>query len=258
MRSNFIVAALLSGAVLHPIRAQEAAPAPKAPEGMVLVPAGVFVMGTSSGDRSGENVARENADAQPQRTVTLPAFAIDKTEVTNAEYKRYCAATGYPPPPHWPGGSYPDGEANVPVTFLNWWEASAYAAWVGKRLPTEAEWEKAARGTDGRRYPWGEEWELPRVVWNQSKPQPVGSKPEGASPYGALDMAGNVYEWTADWYAAYPEAPRTFPEYGTTYKVVRGGGFSGYNSIARTFYRSVARASTRSEWIGFRCVTDIK
>jgi formylglycine-generating enzyme required for sulfatase activity len=225
---------------------------------MVLVPAGIFVMGTSAGDRGGDNVPRQNADAQPQHTVVVSAFAIDKTEVTNAEYKRYCEATGYPAPPHWVKGNYTEGDANMPVTHVNWWEASAYADWVGKRLPTEAEWEKAARGTDGRTYPWGDEWELSRVVFGQTKPQPVGSKPSGASPYGALDMAGNVLEWVSDWYMAYPEAPRTFPEYGTTYKVARGGGFSGFNSITRTYYRSVARPSTRSEWIGFRCVKDVK
>jgi formylglycine-generating enzyme required for sulfatase activity len=119
------------------------------PEGMVLVTAGPFTMGSNSGEGLITN------DATPQQMVTLPAFYIDKTEVTNAEYKKFCDATGNPVPPYWKDGIYAEGQAQVPVRWVNWWEAQAYAAWKGKRLPTEAEWEKAARGTDGRVYPWG-------------------------------------------------------------------------------------------------------
>jgi iron(II)-dependent oxidoreductase len=218
------------------------------PEGMVLVPAGAFQMGTNAA----EGLIAE--DALPQHSVTLPAFFIDKTEVTNAAYRKYCDATGYPTPPNWNNGRFPDGEENFPVTHVNWHEATAYAAWAGKRLPTEAEWEKAARGEDGRLYPWGPTWNQSNVVTNQNKPSAVGSHPSGASPYGALDMAGNVFEWTSDWYNAYLGSTFKTPSYGTIYKVVRGGGFDGNNSLSKTTYRCLMRPTSRIEWVGFRCV----
>ena len=248
---------LLALTSLTPLHAQQPAKDPladKTPEGMVFVPAGAFTMGTNAADAAGSNL-RQNNDALPQHTVTVPPFYIDKTEVTNAQYKRYCDATGYSVPPHWKKGTYPEGEAESPVTHVNWWEASAYAAWAGKRLPTEAEWEKAARGTDGRLYPWGNTWDGTLVVIARDKPQPVGTKPGGASPYGALDMASNVLEWVQDWYGPYPGARHTYPEYGTQYKVLRGGFFwgAGIEVMSTTFYRSVNRPGTRHSAIGFRC-----
>lgn len=227
-----------------------------APAGMVLIPAGNFLMGTNTGDRKGDNVPRTYDDARPEHTVTLSAFYIDKTEVTNAEYLRFCQATHYPVPPGWEKGTYPAGQSDYPVTRVSWYEAEAFAQWTGKRLPTEAEWEKAARGTDGRSYPWGNDWKDSNLVWDRSGPDRVGSKPQGASPYGILDMAGNVLEWTSDWYAPYPKAPVQFPEYDQTLKVARGGAFYGYPFFAATFYRSVDYPTARSEWIGFRCVKD--
>jgi formylglycine-generating enzyme required for sulfatase activity len=227
--------------------ATAAAQAAGVPEGMVLVPAGAFQMGTNRG----EGLVGE--DAQPQHAVTLPAFYIDKTEVTNAAYKKYCDTSGYPAPPNWDNGKIPDGEENFPVTHINWHEARAYAVWAGKRLPTEAEWEKAARGEDGRDYPWGSSWNPGNVVTNQDKPSAVGSHPGGASPYGALDMAGNVFEWTSDWYDAYPGSNFKSPFYGTFYKIVRGGGFDGNNSLSKTTYRCLMRPTSRIEWVGFRC-----
>lgn len=240
-----------------PVLAQDGNQQPaKAPEGMVLVPAGEFTMGTNRGEALGPNIPRTHNDARPEHKVTLPAFYIDKTEVTNAQYKAYCDATNYPVPPVWKDGKYPDGEADFPVTHINWYEASAYAAWVGKRLPTEAEWEKAARGSDKREFPWGNNWDANRVIWHRNRSFKVGTKPNGASPYGALDMAGNVFEWTASWYDAYPNAPHKFAEYGTQMKVIRGGGFDGGDVLARTHFRSVAYPSARLDWIGFRCVQD--
>jgi formylglycine-generating enzyme required for sulfatase activity len=221
------------------------------PEGMVLVTAGPFTMGSNSGEGLITN------DATPQQMVTLPAFYIDKTEVTNAEYKKFCDATGNPVPPHWKDGTYAEGQAQMPVRWVNWWEAQAYAAWKGKRLPTEAEWEKAARGTDGRVYPWGNQRAPENIVWDQKGPQPVGSRPGGASPYGALDMAGNVFEWVNDWYDAYPNSNAKVPQFGTTYKVIRGGAFDGAAHETKTYHRSVTRPSSRSEWIGFRCAQSV-
>jgi formylglycine-generating enzyme required for sulfatase activity len=218
-------------------------------EGMVLVSGGPFIMGTDVLEG-----LHNPGDAGPQHTVALPPFYIDKTEVTNAQYKRYCDATGYPVPPHWKDGSYAEGQGLVPVTWVNWWEAQAYAAWKGKRLPTEAEWEKAARGTDGRAYPWGSQRGTEHLVWGAESPRPVGSKPGGASPCGALDMAGNVFEWTGDWYDAYPGARLRFAQFGTKYKVIRGGGFDGALYETAAYHRSVTAPRSRSEWVGFRCV----
>ena len=252
-----LFALCLLAVLLRPLHAQDAAPDPlvaKTPEGMVYVPAGPFIMGTDASDPMGSNL-RQNNDALPQHNVTVAAFYIDKTEVTNAQYKLYCDATKYPAPSHWKDGAYPAGEAEVAVTHVNWWEAAAYAEWAGKRLPTEAEWEKAARGTDGRKYPWGAEWENDRAVTGLDKAQPVGTKPKGASLYGALDMASNVLEWVTDWYDAYPGAKNTYPEFGTRYKVLRGGFFwgPGIEVMSTTFYRSVNRPDTRHSSIGFRC-----
>ncbi|MDF2439141.1 MAG: hypothetical protein JWN98_125 [Abditibacteriota bacterium] len=225
---------------------------------MVLVPAGEFTMGTDRSDGGGLNVPRMHSDANPQHAVTLPAFFIDKTEVTNAAYKKFCDAMGYAPPPHWKDGRFPAGEDDFAVTHVNWWEAKAYATWAGKRLPTEAEWEKTARSTDARYYPWGQEWKRELAVWDQTRAQRVGTKPEGASPYGVLDLAGNVFEWTASWYRAYPKAPQQFAEYGEVYKVMRGGAFFGFEVVARTYYRSLGRPQTRSALVGFRCAKDAK
>ncbi len=236
------------------------------PEGMILVPAGAFTMGTQKGDIHNQHDIRLFSDAQPEHQVNLPAFYLDKTEVTNTQYKKYCDATGYPMPPHWKNGQIPEGEAEVPVSRVNWWEATAYAKWTGKRLPTEAEWEKAARGNDGRSYPWadgptGPVFDKSRAVSGEAKPQPVGQKPDGASPYGALDMAGNVFEWVVDWYEAYPNSTQKLPEFGKQFKVMRGGGFDalpGFPVIYNVAYRSVAKPQTRSEWVGFRCAQDAK
>lgn len=247
------------------VRAQEAAPAtappapaetptpaptPEAPEGMVYVPTGAFQMGTND---TGGIVP---GDQSPQHEVTIPAFFIDKTEVTNAQYKKYCDATKYPTPPDWLDGKILAGQENWPVLRVNWWEAVAYAKWAGKRLPTEAEWEKAARGTDARQYPWGNGgWDGDKVV--AGSPAPVGSKPAGASPYGALDMAGNAYEWTADWYEAYPKSTAKTNFFGRIFKVIRGGSYDGSPNLGETFFRSPMRPQSRNVWVGFRCAKSL-
>ena len=240
-------------------RAQNAAPTP--PDGMILVPEGEFQMGTNATDGTDDNQATNtplsNNDARPQHTEKTNAFFLDKTEVTNAQYKQFCDATGYAPPPQWKSGQIPDGQASFPVVRVNWYEASAYAKWAGKRLPTEAEWEHAARGTDGRLFPWGNDWDDAKAVKGDG-PSPVGSKPSGASPYGALDMAGNVAEWTSSWFDAYPGNPVKQPDFGKkTLKVVRGGPWYGSTSLEETYYRMVGRPSSRNMWIGFRCAKDI-
>lgn len=165
---------------------------------MVLVPAGEFRMGSQDGDRAAEG------DEKPQRVIYLPDFYIDKFEVTNIEYKRFLDDTGYRPPEKWKDGLYPEGADFYPIAEISWWEAMAYARWAGKRLPTEAEWEKAARGDDARRFPWGDEFheDNANVLKNY---EVVASYFEGESPYGAVNMAGNVAEWTATAYGPYPK-----------------------------------------------------
>ena len=234
--------------------------APAPPAGMVYVPSGEFTMGTNEADRSNfnqrDNVPLQFNDARPQHKATTKAFFIDKTEVTNAQYREYCVATGVPFPPHWKDGEIPEGEDNFPIHHVNWFEASGYARWANKRLPTEAEWEKAARGTDGRRFPWGNNWDAAKAHTSGERPREVGQFAAGASPYGALDMIGNVAEWTASWFDAYPKSPTKQPDFGVTLKVVRGGAWSGSSVLRSTWYRGVARPQARIEWIGFRCARD--
>jgi hypothetical protein len=171
---------------------------------MVLVPAGEFWMGSDDG----------NDDEKPRHRVDLDAYYIDRYEITNGLYQRFMEATNRPGPRYW-SDSHLNG-ASQPVVGVNWYDAEAYCRWVGKRLPTEAEWEKAARGDDGRTYPWGEQWDSSRANSKESqrnKAAPVGSYPSGVSPYGAYDMAGNVWEWVADWYAKdyYERSPPAEP-----------------------------------------------
>ncbi len=236
-------------------------PSPEeAPDNMILIPSGEFQMGTNATDNTddnqGTNTPLGNNDARPQHAVTTKAFYIDKTEVTNAQYKKFCDATGYAPPPHWKNGQFPEGQGDFPVTRVNWYEATAFARWAGKRLPSEAEWEHAARGTDGRSYPWGNDWSEEKIVHGDN-PAIVGSKAAGASPYGVLDMAGNVAEWTSSWFDAYPNSPTNQPDFGKkTLKVVRGGPWYGGNSLELTYYRMVGRPDSRNMWIGFRCAKD--
>ena len=205
-------------------------------EEMVLIPAGEFLMGSSEEDVEWflqEFTYRRPsrfADEQPQHTVYLDAFYIDKYEITNAQYGRFIDDTGRMPPPYWSNELY--NQPEQAVMAVTWDDAAAYAAWAGKRLPTEAEWEKAARGTDGRIWPWGNEWDETALNANDVGAvdgyvytAPVGSYPQSVSPYGVHDMAGNLFEWVADWYA--PDYYENSPEVNPT------GPASGDNHVAR-------------------------
>jgi serine/threonine-protein kinase len=210
---------------------------------MVLVPAGAFVLG-SAGDHSARNM-------------TLPAFYIDETEVSNGEYRRYCEATGHAPPQTADYASHPE----YPVSGVSFWDASAYAEWAGKRLPTEEEWEKAARGTDNRIYPWGD------APWTGDLPtslEPVDSNPLRRSPYGAYNMAGNVWEWTAT-----PFSPSSVEinsmrqllkgqSFAADWRVMKGGSFAHADSedFAVARHRALP-VDARSPWIGFRCARNV-
>ncbi len=207
---------------------------------MVLVPEGAFQFNASL-----------EASAQ---TVSLPAFYVDETEVSNAEYHRFCEATGHAPPNAPDYAAHPD----YPVSNISYEDAAAYATWAGRRLPTEQEWEKAARGTDGRSYPWGNE------PWKDNVPdkiQPVTSEPLRKSPYGAYNMAGNVWEWTATPYA--PTQADTAgmahlsngQHFSVNWRTIKGGSFAVGSKEA--FHVAAQRGlpiEAHSPWIGFRCV----
>jgi serine/threonine-protein kinase len=223
---------------------------------MVYVPAGPFTMGSNSG----------YPDEGPVHTVTLGAYWIDKIEVPNGAYALCVQAGACKPPAHKTSNGRdvyfgnPD-TADYPVIFVNWDDAKTYCEWAGGRLPTEAEWEKAARGTDGRTYPWGNaapEQDLANFGNNHLDTTADGDYPAGVSPYEALDMAGNVWEWTADWYSAeyYAQSPAenpSGPETGTL-KVLRGGSWNFDAPGARTTYRLSKAPTFVSADIGFRCV----
>ncbi len=220
---------------------------------MVYVPAGEFLMGSPEGE--GED------DEHPQHTVFLDAYWIDKTEVTVAQYRR-CAEAGSCSAPG-TGSTCTYGDDNKPkhpVNCVDWSQAEAYCEWAGRRLPTEAEWEMAACGTDGRVYPWGHQEPdatLANLAPNVGSTTPVGQYPAGVSPYGALDMVGNVWELVADWYdesyfASSPRENPTGPATGFPH-VMRGGSWTNDLNIVRAALRSWLYPGDRLGFVGFRC-----
>lgn len=217
---------------------------------MVLIPAGEFVMGDDGGD----------PDERPAHRVNLGAYYIDKFEVTNGQYKLFCEKTGKKPPPNPPiDPNYFEGRPDFPVRGISWYDAAEYAKWAGKRLPTEAEWEKAASwnptGQKKRRWPWGDNPEPGRACLNAQLPSPVGGYAGDESAYGVRDMAGNVAEWVADYYQAYPGSQSQDPSFGTKYRVVRGGHFQSTFDQARTTNRVYLPPdlSDSKSLVGFRC-----
>jgi len=219
---------------------------------MVLVPAGNFIMGSLDGD----------ADEAPSHRVWLPAFYIDKFEVTHEQYARFIAETKRSAPIDWPNGTMPAKLAKHPVVNVTLADAEAYAKWAGKRLPTEAEWEKAARGTNGNIYPWGNEPKKTATGTDAKEHTwPVGSFADDVSPCGAIDMAGNVWEWTASWYDRYPGSDAVELEFGKKYRVIRGGGaidYYGKPSTKRCATRGRAMPYATYDGLGFRCVMERK
>src|SRR5262245_5425052 len=224
------------------------APTPIAPPpGMAYVPGGEFRLGRDGNDVEGYE--------KPAHPVTVAPFFIDLIEVTNEQYQKFVDAKGYKPPPVWQGNHFPVDENNLPVTDVTWEDVKAYAEWVGdgKRLPTEEEWEFAARGTDGRMYPWGPQWapNLSNSKSDENEKQrliEVGLFPKGASPFGLLDMAGNAWEWTASDYKVYPGgAPYNPPNGFKNLKVIRGGN---YDSMPKIVAATVRRPwpATRDDW----------
>ncbi|MBW2735162.1 MAG: SUMF1/EgtB/PvdO family nonheme iron enzyme [Deltaproteobacteria bacterium] len=256
MGSTKVVVARLTGKDISPkpswAMGRDSAP-------MVLVPAGNFMRGSNFG----------NKNEKPQRSIYLDAFYIDKHEVTVRQYRK-CVRDGSCSRPdikrHCNWGK--SGRDNHPINCVNWKQAKNYCSWVGNRLPTEAEWEKAARGTDGRKYPWGEaKATCTRAVMSEggvslgcgkSRTWAVGSKsPAGDSPYGAQDMAGNVWEWVRDGYAKdyYAVSPSRNPKGPSSrkYRVLRGGSWSYIANYLGAAYRYGFDPTSRSYVTGFRC-----
>jgi formylglycine-generating enzyme required for sulfatase activity len=220
---------------------------------MLLIPAGDFWMGSN-----------EFGPEMPMHQVFLPNYYIDKYPVTNLDYKRYMLASRALPPRHWKGFEIPPGLENHSVHRITWYEACAYAEWAGKRLPTEAEWEKASRGTDARRWPWGNEFDENNcLVWDRGEfldTLPVDAHPGGASPYGVCEMAGNVEEWTADWYDGFPGSTYKGKAFGKFFKTLKGGSSFFTQNHARCAYRCFTRPEDAGIegliGVGFRCVLD--
>jgi len=317
----------LAGCATHPQQAQTAdkpvneVMAKPLDGGMVLIPAGEFTMGSDKAENDamwrGANALnpfgfndRLYVDEHPAHKVNLPAYMIDKYEVTNAQYRDFAIATQHTVPLSWPRNGYNFSNEllaslpledlrqiatdrfkldmdvtkmsqhdllaelekiqvtrhNLPVTTMTWPDADAYCHWAGKRLPTEAEWEKAARGPQGFEYPWGNDWDPKKINTMSENPDApysaVGSFPGDKSGYGVYDMAANVTEWVADWYDAYPGAPPSDNKfYGKLQRVVRGGMTSSghYDSLSMVF-RNAKRTHLRPYSalidVGFRCAKD--
>ena len=229
------------------------------PNEMVLIPAGEFIMGTD--DRL--------SDEGPRHKVALADFYIDIYEVTNLQYKKFNDATNRRSPTHFRNRTFPEGKADHPVTYVTWKDADAYCKWAGKRLPTDQEWEKAARGSDGRWYPWGEAFDSTKantpLRWKEigsfGDTTPVGAFEAGKSPYGLYDMSGKVWEWTASWYTAYPNNKTSSESYGERYKTLKGGSwfdcsFYKCGISAPVFNRAFFAKKVKNDSFGFRCAKD--
>jgi len=244
-------------------RVERTTPAPKAPAGMVEIPAGAFVFKTA-GNPDDANPIIPYPDTKRPRTLEMRRFFMDRTPVTNAAFMVFLDATGYAPPDrsnflkHWVGGQPPAGQGDHPVVWISLDDARAYAKWAAKRLPTEPEWQYAAQGTDGRPYPWGEKMEPGRCNVKLNRTTRVTAHPKGASPFGVLDMVGNVWQVMDDVY-----------DNGVyRYGIIRGGSFyapeksvwyvkSGPLAVDRVqIHLLVAPGLDRAATVGFRCVKD--
>ena len=285
-------------------------------EEMVLIPAGPFLMGSDKVPNQDESTGVGTIkpwylDEHPPHQVNLKAYYIDRYEITDAQYRKFVAATGHTPPITWGQNGYllsmrlnelgqldmdrlrhlavktfrldmdtrtMDKQALLdaiterlhyldkePVTDVSWHDADAYCGWAGGRLPSEAEWEKAARGKDGSEYPWGAKWvagnsNSGEEMWDDGV-APVGSYPTDKSPFGVYDMAGNVSEWVADWYQPYPGTTYKSDAFGEKYKVLRGAawgreGHYAMHQFQRGAYRFYLDPDAILDDVGFRCVKD--
>ena len=231
---------------------------------MVPIPGGPFWMGNNGRGADGPG----DEDEQPLHQVTVDAYFMDVYETTNAMYKEFVDSVHYQAPKLWKDGAYPAAKANHPVVYVAWYDATEFCKWAGKRLPTEQEWEKAARSADKRVFPWGNQFDPMKANTPQywmaihqtetADTMPVGSFEAGKSPYGLYDMSGNVYEWVSDWYLPYPGNKFPNEHYGTKNKIVRGGSWYdclsyGCGLSSPTYNRSRFNPDIRNKGFGFRC-----
>lgn len=209
------------------------------PIGMVLIPEGEFIMGDDN----------KSPDERPMKKEYLKAFYMDKYEVTNAEFKTV-----------FPKHTFVKNREKFPATGISWGQASDYALAVGKRLPSEAEWEKAARGMKGKEFPWGAIFDAEKANTEENRTSStlkIGSFKGGVSEFGCFDMSGNVYEWTSTWYNPYEGNPEVSVEYGRVYRVLRGGSFMTDSFESRGARRHYAKPGAAREDFGFRCAKDL-
>jgi formylglycine-generating enzyme required for sulfatase activity len=231
--------------------------------GMVRVPAGEYLRGRSHAlpDDGLKWYPTIMKDDRPVRKIHIDEFWLDEREVSNEEYATFVQATGHRAPHHWPKGLMPPAIAKIPVVNVSWDDATAFAKWAGKRLPTEAEWERACRGhAEGKKYPWGDDKPTAESARFNTVSGPVAACGYAKNDFGLCDVAGNVWEWVADWYekdyyATPVEANPRGPESGM-YRVLRGGSWADEAKYLTCAHRSWARPKERSPNIGFRCAKD--
>lgn len=244
---------------------------------MIQIPAGPFPFGTNKKDDSAEALSLGvpkpwYADEGPEQNVFLKPFYIDRYEVTNQRYKIFVDDVGAAPPADWINNEFPKGKDNFPVINITWYDAANFCQWAEKKLPSEKQWEKAARGETGNEYPWGNEFQagnanLPSKPGSKNSLAPVGTHPEGATPFGVHDMVGNAWEWVEDDYAPYKGSAYQSEYFGGGFKVLRGqsakdiGHFPGTSYLSalkmfsRSGYREFAEADQPGLDVGFRCAS---
>ncbi len=244
---------------------------------MVFIPAGHFVFGTNQTDETAEALSMGipkpwYADESPEKKIFLKGFYIDQFEVTNRRYKIYVDDIGAEPPQNWENNNYTEGRDKHPVAWVSWYDAANFCQWADKNLPSEKQWERVARGTDGKKYPWGDAFDiqsanLAHATGQKTKLKAVGAFPQGASPDGVHDLIGNVWEWVEDDYNPYPGNTYKSEYYNAGLKVIRGhsasdiGHFPGtaYLSALKKFaqsgYRQYANPDEPGQDLGFRCVS---
>lgn len=219
---------------------------------MVLIPAGKFTLGLDAAEQLPAFISDQTTakNAQPRQEVILEAFFIDTAEVVYGDFMQFKPQAGYA-----------EGQFNHPMRGISWYEADAYCRWLGKRLPSEQEWEKAARGLNGNLYTWGNDFTRENANFGKT-PQPPRKFPKDASEFGIYDLNGNVSEWTDSWYLPYPDSKYEDPSYGKKFKVIRGGAFNkrehGFmKEFALLPYRNFTPPEMRSWDTGFRCARSV-